>query len=79
MAKKEKKQDGPDKDGHIKPTKADLKAGKPAPSVRGRGRDMGKIMPYKTNKQAVAVMLNTKKKSKAHKEAKKQLKGKRKK
>jgi len=36
-------------------------------------------MPYKTNKQAVAVMLNTKKESKAHKEAKKQLKGKRKK
>lgn len=42
MAKKEKKQDGPDKDGHLKPTKADLKAGKPAPSVRGRGRGRGR-------------------------------------
>jgi hypothetical protein len=42
MAKKEKKQDGPCAHGHIKPTKADLKAGKPAPSVRGRGRDRGR-------------------------------------
>jgi len=42
MAKKEKKQCGPDKDGHLKPTKADLKAGKPAPSVRGRGRNRGR-------------------------------------
>ena len=31
-------------------------------------------MPYKNKKQAVAVMLNTKKKSKAHKHAKQQLK-----
>jgi len=42
MAKKEKKQDGPDKDGHIKPTKADLKAGKAAEGNRGRGRGRGR-------------------------------------
>tara|TARA_R100000963_G_C4595615_1_gene71180 strand:- start:322 stop:432 length:111 start_codon:yes stop_codon:yes gene_type:complete len=33
-------------------------------------------MPYKNKAQAKAVMLNTKKTSKAHKEAKKQLKNK---
>ena len=34
-------------------------------------------MPYKNKKQALDVMLNTKKKSKAHKHAKQQLKKKR--
>jgi hypothetical protein len=38
MAKKEKKQDGPNKDGYTKPTKADLKVGKAAPRGRNRGR-----------------------------------------
>ena len=38
MAKKEQKQSGPDKTGHIKPTKADLKEGKAAPRGRNRGR-----------------------------------------
>jgi len=36
----------------------------------------GKVMPYKNKAQAKAVMLNTKKTSKAHREAKRQLKNK---
>ena len=38
MTKKDQKTKEPDKTGHIKPTKADLKAGKAAPRGRNRGR-----------------------------------------
>ena len=38
MAKKEKKQDGPDKYGNLKPTKANLKEGEAATRGRNRGR-----------------------------------------
>ena len=40
--KKKPKQDGPCAHGHIKPTKADLKAGKAAEGKRGRGRGRGR-------------------------------------
>jgi len=38
MTKKDQKTRAPDKTGHIKPTKTDLKEGKAAPRGRNRGR-----------------------------------------
>ena len=32
----------PDKYGHLTPSKWDIAAGKPAPSLRGRGRNRGR-------------------------------------
>jgi len=43
--KKEKKGQSlqsPDKYGHLTPSKCDIAAGKPAPSLRGRGRNRGR-------------------------------------
>jgi len=46
-AKKKVKEEGqpiqsPDKYGHLTPSKWDIAAGKPAPSLRGRGRNRGR-------------------------------------
>jgi len=46
MSDKERKKDqsikSPDNYGHLKPDRSDIAAGKPAPDIRGRGRDRGR-------------------------------------